>query len=117
MVKALFLSPMVPSFDLAVTGRFFTDLLGFSLAFQSPTYAIYQKDHLTVHLLPAGENIGQMEFYLEVDDVDELWASMKDKVQRLKVREPFNQEYMMREVHIEVPATKTLLMVGQVIKG
>ena len=36
-----------------------------------------------------------------------------DKVAGLKVKEPFNQPYGMREVHVEIPATKTLLFIGQ----
>lgn len=113
MYKALFISPMIPSFDLAETGRFFTDVLGFSAFMDTPAYAIYQKDHLTVHLLPAGADIGQMEFYMEVDDLDAVWESIRDKVQGLKVRAPFEQAYGMREVHIGIPQTNTLLLIGQ----
>lgn len=58
---------------------------------------------------------GQMEFYLEVDNVDEVWDSIKDRVEGLKVRPPFDREYQMREIHIEVPFTKTLLFIGQSI--
>jgi hypothetical protein len=54
-----------------------------------------------------------MEFYLEVDDIDSLWTSIKDKVEGLRVREPFDRDYGMREIHIEIPHTKTLLFVGQ----
>ncbi len=116
MYKALFLSPMVPSFNLIETAQFFREVLGFNAVMDTPEYAIYQKDNLTIHILPAGKDIGQMEFYLEVDDLDGLWASIEDKVKGLKVREPFNQDYGMREVHIEVPQTNTLLFIGQVIE-
>ncbi len=116
MYKALYLSPMIPSFNLAETGRFFKDVLGFSTAMDTDTYAIYHKDNLTVHLLRAGTDIGQMEFYLEVDDLDALWISIKDKVKDMKVREPFDQEYGMRELHIGIPQTNTLLFIGQEIK-
>lgn len=115
MIRALYLSPMVPSFDLDASSRFFQDVLGFAEVYSSPVYRICEKDNLTVHFLPAGEGIGQMEFYLEVDDVDALWAEMKDKVAGLKVREPFDQQYAMREAHIEVPATNALLFIGQSI--
>lgn len=63
-------------------------------------YAIYQKDNLTIHILPAGQDIGQMEFYLEVNDINALWASMKDKISGLKVKEPFNRDYGMREIQL-----------------
>ncbi len=116
MYKALYLSPMIPSFNMEETGRFFKDVLGFSALMDTKEYAIYAKDNLTVHLLPAGEDIGQMEFYLEVDDLDSLWTGIKEKVKDLKVREPFDREYGMREVHIAVPQTNTLLFIGQELK-
>jgi hypothetical protein len=40
---------------------------------------------------------------------------MKDKLEDMKVREPFDQEYGMREIHIIVPGTKTLIFIGQEI--
>jgi hypothetical protein len=40
---------------------------------------------------------------------------MKDKLGDMKVREPFDQDYGMREIHINVPETKTLLFIGQEI--
>lgn len=113
MYRALYISPMIPSFDLEVTGAFFKDLLEFSPVMEVETYAIYQKDDLTIHLLKAGESIGQMEFYLEVNAVDEVWESIKDKIDGIKVRPPFDQPYGMREIHLEVPATNTLLFIGQ----
>lgn len=117
MYQALYLSPMVPSYNLEGTASFFKDVLGFQSEMDTPTYAVLSKNGLTVHLLRAGEDIGQMEFYLEVDDIDGLWASIKDKLTGLKVRAPFDREYGMREVHLEEPHTKTLLFIGQAIKG
>lgn len=116
MYKALFSSPMIPSFNLKETVYFFKDILGFSPVMDTENYAIYIKDNLTVHILTAGKEIGQMEFYLEVDDIDGLWASIKDKVQELKVRGPFDREYGMREIHIGIPQTNTLLFIGQGLK-
>jgi catechol 2,3-dioxygenase-like lactoylglutathione lyase family enzyme len=116
MYKALYLSPMIPSFHLKETAGFFTGVLQFEYALNSDNYIILHKNNLTVHLLPAGENIGQMEFYLEVDDVDAVWHSVKEKLQHIKHREPFNREYGMREIHIAIPQTNTLLFIGQEIK-
>jgi hypothetical protein len=56
-----------------------------------------------------------MEFYLEVDHLDDLWHSVRDRLTGMKVKPPFNREYGMREFHILVPHTKTLMFVGQVI--
>ena len=106
---------MVPSFSMLDTAAFFNDVLDFKQVFQSSWYTILDKDNLTVHLLKAGEDIGQMEFYLEVDDVDSLWHEIKDKLTNINHKAPFNTEYMMREIHIAVPHTNTLLFIGQSI--
>lgn len=103
---------MIPSFNIEETGRFFEDILGFSTIMETPAYRIYHKDNLTIHILPAGQEIGQMEFYLEVDNVDLLWSEIKDRLTGLKVKAPFNQAYGMREIHIEIPQTNTLLFIG-----
>ena len=113
MVQALYLSPMIPSYNLMETGNFFKNVLNFNSVLDTETYAVLQRNNLTVHLLRAGENIGQMEIYLEVDNVDELWNSIEKKLEGLKTKAPFDQDYGMREVHIEIPFTKTLLFIGQ----
>ncbi|MBK7408921.1 MAG: hypothetical protein IPL49_05710 [Saprospirales bacterium] len=115
MYHTLFISPMIPSFRLAETGEFFCKVLGFTTVMDTAEYGIYEKNNLTVHILPAGEDIGQMEFYMEVDNVDELWITIKDNLKGLKVREPFDRDYGMREIHIEIPQTNTLLFIGQAI--
>lgn len=113
--KALYLSPMVPSYKSEETKRFFVDLFGFKSIMEGD-YIILKKDAFLIHILRAGENIGEMEFYLEVDDIDNLWQSIKNKLSDYKFKEPFNREYGMREFHIVVPHTKTLMFVGMVIK-
>jgi hypothetical protein len=116
MYKALYLSPVIPSFDIRGTVLFFTDILEFKIGRDDNSYVILYKDNLTVHILNAGKDIGQMEFYLEVDDADTVWSSIKDKLEGIKVREPFDREYGMREIHIGIPHTNTLLFIGQEIK-
>lgn len=111
--KALFLSPMIPSTNLTETANFFRDILDFSIDLDNEVYVVCQKDNLTIHLLRAGQEIGEMELYLEVDDVDTLWAAIKDKLTGLKFKAPFNQDYGMREIHICIPHTNALLFIGQ----
>ena len=117
MYKAKYLSPMIPSYHIEKTAAFFIDLLGFKTGRDGNTYVILYKDNLTVHILSAGEDIGEMEFYLEVDDIEAVWQNMKDKSEGLKLKQPFDREYGMREIHVIVPETKTLLYIGQEIKG
>ena len=106
---------MIPSHDMKKTAGFFKDILSFESVMDTDNYFICVKDNLTIHILPAGEGIGEMEFYLEVNDVDGLWTAIKEKVSDIKHREPFDREYGMREIHIEIPYTNTLLFIGQVI--
>jgi hypothetical protein len=115
MYKAKFLSPMIPSYNLEKTVSFFTDLLDFKVERDNKTYFILSKDNLAVHILRAGSDIGEMEFYLVVDDIDQVWNNMKAKLDGMKVKEPFDREYGMREIHVIIPETKTLMFIGQEI--
>lgn len=115
MYKALYLSPMVPSNDIEATLKFFIGLFNFEIARNETNYAIIYKDNLTIHILNAGMDIGEMEFYFEVDNVDSLWNSIQDNLEGIKVRAPFNREYGTREFHIVIPHTKTLMFVGQAL--
>jgi hypothetical protein len=114
MYKALQISPVIPSFDVRTTVNFFTDLLSFSIVRDDVTYVILMKDNSMIQIQRAGD-IGEMSFYLVVDDVDALWRSIAGKLKGIKAKAPFNQDYGMREVHIIVPETQTLLFIGQVI--
>jgi hypothetical protein len=115
MYKALYLSPMIPSYNPQETKRFFVELFGFEVV-RDGDYIILHKDNHLIHILRAGD-IGEMEFYLEVDNIGELWNSIKDHLENIKVKPPFNQDYGMREFHVIVPHTKTLMFVGQGMKG
>lgn len=115
MYKAKFLSPMIPSYDTQETKRFFVDLFGFKVVRDGDYIILHKNGHL-IHILRAGE-IGEMEFYLEVDNIDELWDSIRGQLENIKVIPPFNREYGMREFHVIVPHTKTLMFVGQEIIG
>ena len=106
---------MIPSFDIQKTVSFFTNLLDFRVGRDDKTYVILYKDNATVHILRAGPDIGEMEFYFEVDDVEEVWKNIKNKLAGIKFREPFDREYGMRELHVIIPETKTLMFIGQVI--
>lgn len=104
---------MIPSTNLSETLWFFRDFLDFSTVMENEAYIVCQKDNLTIHILKAGQEIGEMELYLEVDNVDALWSKIKDRLTGLKIKEPFNQEYGMREIHIRIPHTNALLFIGQ----
>ncbi len=118
MYKALYLSPMIPSYNIAETALFFKNVFEFNTALDSKDYMILYKDNLTIHILHAGKRIGQMEFYIEVDNIDPLWDLIRHKIAEMKIpiREPFDRDYGMREFHIGIPHTKALMFVGHAIK-
>ena len=116
MYQAKYLSPMIPSTNIEKTASFFTDLLGFKVMMDVKTYVILKKDNSTIHVLRAGPDIGEMEFYLEVDNVEQVWNGMKDKVDGMKYKAPFDREYGMREIHIIKKKKKTLMFIGQEVK-
>lgn len=107
---------MIPSFNIEKTVSFFIDLLDFKIGRDDKTYFILYKDNLTVHIQRAGSDIGEMSFYLNVDDIEKVWSGIKNKLGDMKVREPFDREYGMREIHIIIPETKTLMFIGQEIR-
>jgi len=113
--KAKYVSPMIPSFNIDETVSFFINLLDFKVRRDDKTYVILYKDNSTVHILRAGSDIGEMEFYFEVDDIEKVWDNMKGKLDAIKFKAPFDQEYGMREVHIIIPETKMLMFIGQAI--
>ena len=115
MYKARYLSPMIPSFDIGKTVSFFINLLGFEILRDDKTYVILQKDNLTIHILQAGTDVGEMEFYLEVNDLQSVWNQIKNNLDGITFKEPFDQTYGMREIHLVIPMTKTLLFIGQII--
>jgi len=106
---------MLPSYNVGATVRFFTEIFEFKVARDDGNYVIVYKDHHLIHVLNAGIDVGEMEFYLEVEGIDELWQNIENKLTEIKVKPPFNQDYGMREFHIIVPHTKTLMFVGQPI--
>ena len=115
MYKALHLSPMVPSSNVRETASFLEKVLGFTIVRDEKNYIILIKDSVMVHIAGSEEKPDLMEFYLEVDGIDAFWNAIKDNVSGLKVKSPFDQAYGMREVHIQLPATNTIMFIGQAI--
>ncbi len=115
MYKAKFLSPMIPSFNIPETVSFFKDFLDFTIHADFNDYVILIKDNLTIHILHAGPDIGEMECYLEVDNLNTVWEKMKDNLSGIPHKSPFDRDYGMREIHLFIPETRMLLFIGQQI--
>lgn len=112
MSRLLFMSPMVPSTDVSATAQFLHDALGFEVK-RYGTYAICERDGLTLHLQPAGEGIGEQSIYLEVDELESVWQTLAPHLDGIRHRPPHDREYGMREVHFDLPDTQTLVFLGQ----
>jgi catechol 2,3-dioxygenase-like lactoylglutathione lyase family enzyme len=109
--------------DLGSALRFFTDILGFKVVFQStdPGYAYVDREGVAFRILEASEaRYGEREFayYIELRDVDALYAELKPKLDTLPkshVMGPFNQPYGQRELLVRGP-DGNIIAFGQQIK-
>lgn len=118
MYQALYIIPIIPSFNIEETARFFRDLLGFSTFLDYGNYVILYKDSSTVHICEAIDTTGEMSFYFEIDNVDGLWAEIRGRLYGITTaKAPFDQHYGMREIHLLVPNTKALMIIGQRLAG
>ncbi len=107
---------MVPSYSVSDTRDFFKELLRFDVMMDSPDYCVVGLNGFELHIQKAGENIGEMSFYMSVDDIDEVWDLIKEKKGSLTMREPFEQPYGMKEIHVGVPHTEALMFIGQPVE-
>jgi catechol 2,3-dioxygenase-like lactoylglutathione lyase family enzyme len=99
----------VPEIDAAIA--FFTDTLGFKLGFKGGHYAYVWRDTVAFRLIeddphpPSGE--GRYATYVDVEDVDALWAELKPKFDLLPPEDvcgpPFDQDYGQREFWVKGP--------------
>jgi hypothetical protein len=115
MYKALQVSPMVPTQDLTVTRDFLVNVFGVVIQFESSEYCILRKDQELIHLCPAAGTPNPNSFYLEVKGIENLWESIRHKMEGLNFRKLFTQPYGMKEFHIVLPAAETLMFVGEAI--
>lgn len=99
----------VPEIDAAIA--FFTDTLGFKLGFKGGHYAYVWRDKVAFRLIeddphpPSSE--GRYSVYVDVEDVDGLWAELKPKLDLLPPADvcgpPFDQDYGQREFWVKGP--------------
>lgn len=97
----------VPDVDAAVA--FFTDTLGFTVSIRAGDYAFVYRDDVAFRIvedpLPSRGG-GRYGSYIDVDDVDALYAELKPKLDLLPaghVQPPCDQPYGQREISIIGP--------------
>ncbi len=110
----------VPDIDKAIA--FFTDTLGFKLGVSWGGYGFVYRDEIAFRMvqddLPPRGN-GRYTSYVDVDDVDGLYAELKPKLDLLPaghVCTPFDADYGQREFTVIGP-DGDLIAFGAAIPG
>lgn len=111
MAKLQQITPMLLVADLKASLAFFETVLGFETRLHQTEYdyAYLVRDGVALRLLGVGDGIDthdekrQAHCYIDVDDVDDLYAELKfelDKLPEGRVRPPHDTEYGQRELHV-----------------
>ncbi len=112
------ISAMLPVADMDATLDFYVEVLRFNVALDAPDYSIIDCDGATIHLVKAASSEilaavkGKLEIYIEVENIESLWAHVKQFRDRYQIRDLFAQPYGMVEFHILDP-NEYLLFIGQ----
>ena len=107
--------PHIPSKNMKESISFMVETFGFEPINNNEHYAELYLSNQTLGILQAQGEPNQQSIYLCVNDVDALWSKIKSKLEKAKPKAPFNQKYGMREIHLVIPGTNTLLFIGSPI--
>jgi catechol 2,3-dioxygenase-like lactoylglutathione lyase family enzyme len=117
------ITPFMHVPDIEAALAFFNDVLGFKTYFRMNDYAYVQRETAAVRLLqnhgddgaPPGNR--RFAYYVDVNDVDALYAELKPKLDTLPpgdVHGPADKSYHQRELCILAP-DGNLFVFGQAI--
>jgi catechol 2,3-dioxygenase-like lactoylglutathione lyase family enzyme len=112
----------VDNLDRAIT--FFTDIVGFEMLFRAADYAYVHRETVGFRILeqkgkdgaPPGNR--RFAYYIDVRDVDQLYAELKPKLDTLPQRDvhgPEDKHYGQRELLVLAP-DDNLIAFGQAIR-
>ena len=116
--------PSCPARPLDRQIGFYRDILGFKVGFQADNYAFLKRDDVAIRLVEVDGDVDlshperEGSFYIDVEDIDALYASMQPELQKLppaRVRAPFDQGYGQREFHV-ADEDCTLIFFGEAIR-
>jgi len=125
MSNSIQVTPFMVVDDLEPPISFFTDILGFKVLYRVDDYAYVQRETSAFRIQeqegPEGAPPGNRRFayYIDVRDVDSLYAELKPKLDTLPKEDvygPVNQPYGQRELLVLAP-DGNLLAFGQAISG
>jgi catechol 2,3-dioxygenase-like lactoylglutathione lyase family enzyme len=118
-------TPFMHVEDLEPALAFFSGILGFETRFRTANYAYVHRENTGFRILeqtgPDGAPPGNRRFayYIDVRDVDQLYAELKPKLDTLPkgdVYGPVNQHYGQRELLVLAP-DGNLIAFGQAIRA
>ena len=118
------ITPFMHVEDMDRALAFFIDILGFKLLLRVSNYAYLERETAGFRILEQGGPDGappgnrRFAYYIDVHDVDGLYAELKPKLDTLPkgdVYGPVNQEYGQRELLVLAP-DGNLLAFGQAIR-
>lgn len=114
------LTPIIYTKDIAETIDFYSTILGFQCVVEQKDWAILQLDNVEIMIsipndhIPFDKAIFTGSFYFNIDDVNEFWNSVHNKVKLCYPIEDF--EYDMREFGI-YDNNNYLLQFGEAIEN
>jgi catechol 2,3-dioxygenase-like lactoylglutathione lyase family enzyme len=124
MVNFIQITPFLTVENLERAIAFFSDILGFEVTFRLPDYAFVRRETVGFRLLEQSEGnpapVGNRRFayYIDVRDVDTLYAELKPKLDTLPKEDvygPVDQSYGQRELLVLAP-DGNLIAFGQLIE-
>ena len=118
------ITPIGPVSDLQKSMRFFCEVLGFHVGFESEGYAYVRRDDVGIRLVKAAPGVDihapsrELSCYIDVENLDEVYQAMKPNLDLLpgnRVRAPFDQHNGQREVHV-IDEDSLLMFFGEPIR-
>lgn len=105
--------PHIPSEDMEKTCSFLTTLFELERHEISEVYIELSAEQTMLGVLSSHGTPNEQSIYIRVSDLEVVWSRVKGELVGISNKVPFNQPYGMREFHVVIPGTKTLLFVGQ----
>ena len=112
MSNILQITPFMHVEDLGKALTFFNDIVGFRTTFRQPGYAYVQREGAGIRILESHGDEGappgnrRFAYYVDVRDVDALYAELKPKLDTLPegdVHGPADKPYHQRELLVLAP--------------
>lgn len=113
MIKIENVIPHIPSINLCVTAEFFINLFDFKIKVNSEYFIELKNNEHSIGLLKAESLENEQSIYIQVTEIENIWSAIKENIASHKHKELFTQEYGMKEFHVIIPKTSTLLIVGE----